>query len=47
MKKFIVIYHAPAELTAQTANLSPEDQAKGMEGWMQWAQKCKYFEIDI
>ncbi len=47
MKKFIVIYHAPAELAAQTAKLSPEEQAKGMEGWMQWAQKCGDKLVDL
>ena len=40
MKKFIVIYHAPMDAMKQTANSSPEEQAKGMEAWMVWAQKC-------
>ena len=40
MKKFLVLYHAPAESMAQTMNFTPEQQAKGMEAWMQWAQKC-------
>ena len=40
MKKFLVIYHAPIEALAQMANVAPEDQAKGMDAWMQWAKKC-------
>ncbi len=47
MKKFIVIYHAPADAMEQTANTSPEDQAKGMEMWMQWAQKCGNKLVDL
>ena len=42
-----MIYHAPADLTAQTANLSPEEQAKEMEEWMQWAQKCGDKLVDL
>ena len=40
MKKFIVIYHATTEAMKQMASVPPEEQAKGMEGWMVWAQKC-------
>ena len=47
MKKFIVIYHAPVDAMQQTANTSPEDQANGMEGWMQWAQRCGDKLIDL
>lgn len=47
MKKFIVIYHAPIEAIQQTADASPEDMKKGMEPWMQWAQKCGSKLVDI
>jgi hypothetical protein len=47
MKKFIVIYHAPIDAMEQTAKTSPEDQAKGMEMWMQWAQKCGDKLVDL
>ncbi len=47
MKKFVVIYHAPADAMEQTANTSPEDQAKGMEQWMKWAQKCGDKLVDL
>ncbi|GAB3646077.1 hypothetical protein GCM10028791_05440 [Echinicola sediminis] len=47
MKKFIVLYHAPADAMEQTANTSPEDQAKGMEAWMAWAKKCGDKLVDL
>jgi hypothetical protein len=47
MKKYIVIYHAPMEAMKETANSSPADQAKGMEEWMKWAQKCGDKLIDL
>jgi len=36
MKKFIVIYHAPAEAMAQMAEATPEQIAEGMKPWMAW-----------
>ena len=47
MKKFIVIYHAPADAMKQTAAMSKEDQAKGMEAWMVWAKKCGDKLVDL
>ena len=47
MKKFVVIYHAPQDAMAQTANQSPEDQAKGMEQWMNWANKVGDKLVDL
>jgi hypothetical protein len=47
MKKFIVLYHAPVDAMKQTENSSPEEQAKGMELWMQWAQKCGDRLVDL
>ena len=47
MKKFIVIYHTPAAAAAQMSTVSPEDQAKGMEGWMNWAKKCGDKLVDL
>jgi hypothetical protein len=40
MKKFLILYRAPVDAMTQTANATPELQAKGMEAWMQWAKKC-------
>lgn len=47
MKKFIVIYHAPAEAVAQMANANPEDMAEGMKPWMDWAAKCGEQLVDM
>ena len=47
MKKFIVIYHAPEEFTAQMSKMSPEDMKKGMEPWMAWSAKCGAGLVDI
>ena len=40
MKNYLVIYHAPAEALAASANQTPEEMAKGMEPWMAWASSC-------
>ena len=47
MKKFLVIYHTPTEAAKQMAKTSKEDQAKGMEAWMAWAQKCGDQLVDM
>ena len=47
MKRFIVIYHAPAEALAQSANASPEEMAEGMKPWMEWAAKCGDQLVDL
>jgi hypothetical protein len=47
MKKFIVIYHAPADAQMGTAQMTPEQQAEGMKAWMTWAQKCGDKLVDI
>jgi hypothetical protein len=38
-KRFLIIYHAPMDAMAQTANVSPEQQAAGMALWKAWAAK--------
>ena len=47
MKKYIVIYHAPAEALAQSTNATPEQMAEGMKPWMEWAAKCGDQLIDL
>ena len=47
MKKFIVIYHATNDAMKAMASASKEEQAKGMEGWMKWAQKCGSQLVDM
>lgn len=39
MKKFLILYKASEDAMAQTASATPEQQAKGIEAWMQWAKK--------
>jgi hypothetical protein len=37
MKKFMVLYKAPvAQFEEWMKNVTPEQQKKGMEGWMKW-----------
>jgi len=47
MKKFIVIYHAPKVAEEAMANVSPEDAKKGMESWMEWADKVGDGMVDL
>jgi hypothetical protein len=47
MKKFIVIYYAPASAMEQMQNASPEDMKKGMGQWMVWAKKCGSSLVDM
>ena len=39
-KRFLIIYHAPVDALAQTANSSPEEMAKGMAMWNAWAKRA-------
>jgi hypothetical protein len=39
-KRFLIIYHAPIDAMAQTANASPEEMAKGMAMWKAWAKRA-------
>lgn len=47
MKKFVVIYHAPADAWQETEQASQEDMEKGMEAWMEWARKCGNKLLDM
>lgn len=47
MKKYIVIYHMPAEVLERTKDTPPEEAAKGMEMWMTWAEKCGEHLVDL
>jgi hypothetical protein len=38
-KRFLVIYHAPVDAMAQTADITPEQQAEGMAMWKAWADR--------
>ena len=47
MKKFFVIYTAPASYREQMQNSSPDDMKKGMEQWEVWAKKCGNGLVDM
>ena len=46
-KTFLVIYHAPIDAMAQTASLSPEQQAAGMALWQAWAERAGSKLLDM
>lgn len=46
-KKFLIIYHAPIDAMAQTANVSPEQQAAGMALWKAWAKRAGARLVDL
>lgn len=46
-KTFLVIYHAPIDAMAQTANMSPEQQAAGMALWQAWAERVGSKLLDM
>lgn len=39
MKKFLVLYSAPAEAMAMMANATDEQKMEGMKPWMAWQEK--------
>lgn len=47
MKKFIIIYYAPASAMEQMQDATPEEMQKGMEPWMVWAKKCGKGLVDM
>lgn len=47
MKKFIVLYYAPASAVEQMTKASPEEMKKGMEPWMEWAKKVGSGMVDM
>jgi hypothetical protein len=47
MTKFLVIYYSSKEDMKKMENVSPEEAKKGMEPWMQWAQKCGDGLVDL
>ena len=47
MKKFLVIYYSPRSEMAQMEGASEEDIKKGMEPWMQWADRSGDHLVDM
>jgi hypothetical protein len=46
-KRFLIIYHAPIDAMAQTANASPEEQEAGMALWRAWAERVSRNLVDL
>jgi len=40
MKKFLVLYRAPASSYEQMMKATPEQQKAGMDAWMKWSQSA-------
>lgn len=47
MKKFLVLYHAPAAAFEQMMNATPEQQKAGMDAWMAWGDRAKSAIVDM
>ena len=46
-KRFLIIYHAPMDAMAQTANNTPEQLEAGMAMWNAWAERLGSRLIDL
>lgn len=47
MKKFLVLYKAPASAFDQMKKATPEQQKAGMEAWMTWSKKTAGSIVDM
>jgi hypothetical protein len=47
MKKFLVLYKAPATSFAKMKTATPEQQKAGMEAWMGWSKKAASAIVDM
>jgi|SRR5215472_14316740 len=47
MKKFLVLYRAPASAFEQMKNTTPEQQKAGMDAWMGWSKKAGGSIVDM
>jgi hypothetical protein len=47
MKKFLVLYKAPASGFEQMRKATPEQQKAGMNAWMAWGQKAASSIVDM
>ena len=47
MKKFIVIYNAPAEAMAKMSTATPAEKEAGMKMWMDWKAKVGNTIVDF
>lgn len=47
MKKYLVVYHAPAEAMAKMATATEEEKMEGMKPWMAWKDKVGDKMVDF
>ena len=47
MKKFLVLYEAPASATEQMARATPEQAKAGMDLWMKWKAANEKSIVDL
>jgi hypothetical protein len=47
MKKFLVLYRAPASAFEQMKTATPEQQKAGTEAWMAWGTKARESIVDM
>ena|SRR5260221_376619 len=47
MKKFLVLYKAPASAFEQMQKATPEQQKAGMDAWMAWGKKAAASIVDM
>ncbi len=47
MKKFLVLYRAPATAFEMMQKATPEQQKAGMDAWMAWGQKAAGTIVDM
>ncbi len=47
MKKFLVLYSAPASAMEQMAKATPEQAKAGMELWMKWKSRNEKAIVDL
>jgi hypothetical protein len=47
MKKFLVLYKAPASSFEQMMKSTPEQQKAGMEAWTAWSKKAAASIVDM
>ena len=47
MKKYLVLYHAPAAAFEKMKDATPEQMKAGMEPWMAWAERCGEGLVDL
>jgi hypothetical protein len=47
MKKYLVVYHAPASAMPQRGEVDPKEAQKGLDQWMSWAARCGDKLVDM